>query len=64
MKYYWVKNNETGVNEIIQESELLRLSETEYGTVFNRMMDETNYSLENIKEYYTFICEVEQPNGI
>ena len=56
MKYYWVKNKDSGDNEIIQESEKDR--------VFNRFFDETNYSLENLKTYYTFICEIEQPNEI
>lgn len=58
MSYYWVKNVETEDNEIIEEFE------SDGVLIYRRFFDETNYSLEQIKQYYTFICEIKQPNEL
>lgn len=59
VKYYWVKNKETGFVEIC--GEFTTFDGIAYYKVFD---EEHSFLIKEFKKYYTFICEVSEPNEI
>lgn len=59
VKYYWVNNKETNINEICLE--VTKPNGIVYYKLFD---DEYMYLLNELEEYYTFICSIDNPRKV